>query len=195
MREWELESVARRKMLELGAEGMPYPAWVCSGPNTTLSLCRSTNREIQENELVQFTFGAKYMGYCGNMCRPFAIGKVPPGARKLMEAAMEAVHYALGSIRPGVRASDIFRGYYKILSKYGYEEFTLYGPAHGSGSSEVEGLWLAENARFEVEKNMLFNIDIWLSDGTYGLRYEDGVLVTDTGLRELTSFRREVIVL
>jgi Xaa-Pro aminopeptidase len=195
MREWELESVARRKMLELGAEGMPYPAWVCSGPNTTLSLCRSTNREIQENELVQFTFGAKYMGYCGNMCRPFAIGKVPPGARKLMEAAMEAVHYALGSIRPGVRASDIFRGYYKILSKYGYEEFTLYGPAHGSGSSEVEGLWLAENARFEVEKNMLFNIEIWLSDGTYGLRYEDGVLVTDTGLRELTSFRREVIVL
>ncbi|MBN2325117.1 MAG: aminopeptidase P family protein, partial [Spirochaetes bacterium] len=156
MREWEIESVARRKMLELGAEGMPYPAWVCSGPNTTLSLCRSTDREIQENELIQFTFGAKYMGYCGNMCRPFALGKVPTGARKLMEAALEAVHYALGAIRPGVHASDIFRGYYEILSKYGYEEFTLYGPAHGSGSSEVEGLWLAENARFDLEKNMLF---------------------------------------
>jgi len=194
-REWELESAARRRMLELGAEGMPYPAWVCSGRNTTLSLCRSTDRAIGKNELVQFTFGAKYMGYSGNMCRPFAIGTVPEAARKLMDVALEAVHYALGAIRPGVRAADVFRGYHELLSKYGYEEFTLYGPAHGTGSSEVEGLWLAEDARFEVEENMLFNIDIWLSDGDYGLRYEDGVLVTGTGLRELTSYKREVIVL
>jgi Xaa-Pro aminopeptidase len=193
--EWELESVARRRMLELGAEGMPYPAWVCSGTNTRLSLCRSTERAIEKDELVQFTFGAKYMGYCGNMCRPFAIGTVPKPAKKLMEVALEAMSYALASIRPGVPARDIFDGYYDILAKYGYEEFTLYGPAHGSGSSEVEGLWLAKNAEFTIEQNMLFNIDIWLSDGMYGLRYEDGVLVTRDGLRELTSFRREVIVL
>lgn len=195
MCEYELEMVARRKMLELGAEGMPYPAWVCSGPNTRLSLCRSTNREIEKNELVQFTFGARYMGYCGNMCRPFAIGKVPKAALKLMEVALEAMSYALGRIRPGVPAREIFNGYYDILKKYGYEEFTLYGPAHGTGSSEVEGMWLAGNADFTVEPNMLFNIDIWLSDGTFGLRYEDGVLVTGDGLRELTGFRREVIVL
>ena len=90
------------------------------------------------------------MGFCGNMCRPFAVGNVPSGARKLMEVALEAVHYALDAIRPGVGAADIFRGYYEILSKYGYEQFTLYGPAHGTGSSEVEGLWLAEDARFDV---------------------------------------------
>jgi Xaa-Pro aminopeptidase len=42
---------------------------------------------------------------------------------------------------------------------------------------------------------MLFNVDIWLSDGTYGLRYEDGVLVTESGVRELSGYRREVIVL
>jgi Xaa-Pro aminopeptidase len=42
---------------------------------------------------------------------------------------------------------------------------------------------------------MLFNVDIWLSDGKHGLRYEDGVLVTDTGLRELTRYRREAIIL
>jgi len=59
----------------------------------------------------------------------------------------------------------------------------------------VEGLWLARQAEFTIQPNMLFNIDIWLSDGTYGLRFEDGVLTTSDGLRELTSFRREVIVL
>jgi Xaa-Pro aminopeptidase len=194
-REWELEAVARSIMLRLGAEGNPYPAWVCSGPNSTLSLCRSTDRAIQENELVQFTFGAKYMGYCGNMCRPFSIGEAPKPARRLMEVALEAMQYALRAIRPGVRASEVFDGYYEILARYGFESLTLYGPAHGTGHSEVEGLWLAKEADFSIQPNMLFNIDIWLSDGRYGLRYEDGVLVTTDGLQELTSYRREIIVL
>ncbi len=194
-KEWELEAVARSIMVTMGAEGMPYPAWVCSGPNTHLSLCRSTDRAINRDELVQFTFGAKYMGYCGNMCRPFAIGKVPDNAHQLMDVALEAMNYALKAIRPGVKASEVFGGYYEILAKYGYENFTLYGPAHGTGHSEVEGFWLAKKAQFTIQPNMLFNIDIWLSDGSVGLRYEDGVLVTDTGLRELTRFRREVIVL
>ena len=193
--EWELEAVARSKMVLSGAEGMGYPAWVCSGPNTVQSLCRSSDRRVQTGELIQFTFGAKYMGYCGNMCRPLCIGSMPAEAEKLVRAALEASEYALKAIRPGVRASDVFAGYHDLLSGYGYEEFTLYGPAHGTGHSEVEGMWLSENAEFTIVPNMLFNIDVWLSDGTHGLRLEDGVLVTDEGLRELTSFRREVIVL
>jgi len=194
-REWELEAVARAKMVLSGAEGMSYPAWVCSGPTTPLSLCRSTGRAIKSGELVQFTFGAKYMGYCGNMCRPFAIGSMPKPARRLAEAALEAMNYALANMRPGVRGGDMFDGYHKILARHGYENFTLYGPAHGTGSSEVEGLWLSKSADFVIQPNMLFNVDIWLSDGKYGLRYEDGVLVTKTGLRELNSYRREVIIL
>jgi len=194
-REWELEAIARMKMLELGAEGMPYPAWVCSGPHAPLSLCRSTDRPIEQHELIQFTFGAKYMGYCGNMCRPLFIGDPPAKARHLAEVALEAMQYAIATIRPGVSASAVFDGYHAILSRYGYEEFTLYGPAHGTGSSEVEGLWLSKHADFVIQPNMLFNVDIWLSDGQYGLRYEDGVLVTRDGIRELTGYRREVIVL
>ena len=194
-REWELEAVARARMLVLGAEGMPYPAWVCSGPHTTLSLCRSTSREIRSGELVQFTFGALYMGYCGNMCRPFAIGNIPAPAKKLIDVALEAMEYSLKAIRPGVKGSDVFGGYFDILSRYGFEEFTLYGPAHGTGHSEVEGLWLSKNAEFTIQPNMVFNIDIWLCDGTYGLRFEDGVLVKADGLEELTSYRREAIVI
>ncbi len=193
--EWDLEAAARTVMLAHGAEGTPYPPWVCSGPNSALSLCRSTDRAIGRDELVQLTIGAKYVGYCGNMCRPFAMGRVPAAARKLADAALEAVHYALSAIRPGRTASDVFQGYHALLSRYGYENFTLYGPAHGTGHSEVEGLWLGRDAGFVIQPGMLFNIDIWLSDGTHGMRFEDGVLVTADGLRELTSFRREVIEL
>ncbi len=195
IREWEIEAVARTKMISLGAEGMPYPSWVCSGKNTRLSLCRSTDKKIEKNELVQCSFGTKYMGYCGNIGRVFTIGEPPKRISKLMDAGLEGLFYALEAIKPGVRAKDVFKGFHKILSKYDLEKFALYGPAHGTGHSEVEGLWLSQNADFIIQPGMLFNIDIWLSDGEYGLRYEDGILVTQKGIKELTSFKREKIIL
>jgi Xaa-Pro aminopeptidase len=193
--EWEIEAGAHATMRRMGAEGTSYPIWVCSGPNTHQSLCRSTHRRIKRNELVQLTFGARYMGYCGNMCRPFSIGEPPEKARKLMSVALEGVEGALRDIRPGVAARDVFKNYHDTLARYGYEEFTLYGPAHGTGTSEVEGLWLGAGSDLIIQPGMQFNVDVWLSDGEYGLRYEDGILVTEDGIEELTSYRREIIIL
>jgi Xaa-Pro aminopeptidase len=182
-------------MRRLGAEGTSYPSWVCSGPNTRQSLCRSTNRRIRRDELVQLTFGARHHGYCGNMCRPFAIGHAPDRARQLMTVALEGVHGALRDIRPGVTARAVFQSYHDTWAHYGFEQFTLYGPAHGSGTSEVEGLWLGAGSETIIQPGMQFNIDVWLSDGEYGVRYEDGIFVTADGVEELTSFRREIIEL
>jgi Xaa-Pro aminopeptidase len=193
--EWEIEAIAHATFHELGAEGTPYPIWVCSGSNTRQSLCRSTNRRIRSNELVQLTFGARHMGYCGNMCRPFAIGKMPERARALASVALEGVQGALRDIRPGVMAKSVFRNYHDTLARYGFEQFTLYGPAHGTGTSEVEGLWLGAGSDLVIQPGMQFNVDVWLNDGEYGLRYEDGIIVTENGIEELTSYRREIIEL
>jgi Xaa-Pro aminopeptidase len=193
--EWEIEAIAHATFHEYGAEGTPYPIWVCSGPNTRQSLCRSTNRRIRSNELVQLTFGARHMGYCGNMCRPFAIGKMPDKARLLASVALEGVLGALQDIRPGVTAKAVFQNYHNTLARYGFEQFTLYGPAHGTGSSEVEGLWLGAGSDLVIQPGMQFNVDVWLNDGEYGLRYEDGIVVTEDGIEELTAYRREIIEL
>lgn len=193
--EWEIEARAHATMRRLGAEGTSYPIWVCSGPNTRQSLCRSTNRRIRRNELVQLTFGARHYGYCGNMCRPFALGRAPDRARQLMSAALEGVQGALRDICPGVPAHVVFQRYHDTLARHGFEQFTLYGPAHGTGTSEVERLWLGAGSDTIIEPGMQFNIDVWLSDGEYGVRYEDGIFVTNDGIEELTSYRREIIEL
>jgi Xaa-Pro aminopeptidase len=112
-----------------------------------------------------------------------------------MSVALEAVEGALRDIRPGAAARDVFKNYHSTLARYGFEEFTLYGPAHGTGTSEVEGLWLGAGSDTVIQPGMQFNIDVWLSDGQYGLRYEDGILVTQAGVEELTAYRREVIIL
>jgi len=195
MSERFLENEGRKVMLDLGAEGTSYPIWVCSGKNTSLSLCKSTDKPIQANELVQITFGARYQGYCGNMCRVFSIGDPGPKAKKMMSVALQSMEDVLETIKPGVLSTDVFKKYYDRLAQYGWEKFTLYGPAHGTGVSEVEDLWLSGNNPFIIQPNMVFNIDIWLTDGQVGMRYEDGIVVTEKGIRELNPYRREIIVL
>ena len=191
--EWEIEARAQSVMYTLGAEGTSYPIWVCSGPNTNQSLCRSTDKKIKKNELVQLTFGAKYKGYCGNLCRPFVIGTPQGKVKKLMEVGLEAEERAIKDIGPGVKAADVYRVFNEILDKYGYGSFALYGPAHGTGMQECEGPWLDDKTGLVIQPNMVFNVDIWLSDGEIGLRYEDGIVVTKTGVKELTSYKREII--
>lgn len=191
--EWEIEAKARSVMYSLGAEGTSYPVWVCSGPNTKLSLCRSTDRKVGKNELVQLSLGAKYKGYCGNMCRPFVIGKPSDNVKELMEVGLESEQKAIESIGPGLKAAEVYRIFKDILDKYGLGEFALYGPAHGTGMQECEGPWLDDKSGITIQPNMVFNVDIWLSDGEAGLRYEDGIWVTETGVKELTTYRREII--
>lgn len=145
--------------------------------------------------MVQITFGARYQGYCGNMCRVFSIGEPDPKVKKMMLVALQSMEDALEMIRPGVLSSEVFKKYNNHLAKYGWEKFTLYGPAHGTGVSEVEGLWLSESNPFVIQPNMVFNIDIWLTDGEVGMRYEDGIVVTEKGIREFNPYRREIIIL
>ena len=182
-------------MLELGAEGTPYPVWVCSRPTSTLSLCKSTDRAIQKNELVQFSIGAKYMGYCGNMCRPFVIGKAPAPRASSWRSAWKPCATRSRPSAPGAPRMTYSRATTTSWRTTASRSSLSTGPRTARATRRSKGLWLADKADFTIQPNMLFNIDIWLSDGTYGMRYEDGVLVTGDGLRELTSWRREVIEL
>ena len=56
-------------------------------------------------------------------------------------------------------------------------------------------MWLGAGSETVIQAGMQFNVDVWLSDGVHGVRYEDGLFVTENGIEELTSYRRELIEL
>ena len=106
--EWEIEALWRSAAYKMGAEGTSYPIWVTSGEKTYQSLCRSTDRIIGKDEMVQLTFGAKYNGYCGNMCRPVIIGKLPDKHEKMIRIALECLEETLDVMKPGVPFADVY---------------------------------------------------------------------------------------
>ena len=192
--EQEVEAHAKSTLFLNGAEGLAYPIWVCSGERTNQGLSRSTDKKLKKSELIQLSIGCKYYGYCGNMCRPLTIGKPPKDALKLMETGLEVENRILEAMRPGIPAAEVYNLFKEILTRHGFgKEATLYGPAHGTGLQECEGPWVDASSTYNIQPNMIFNVDIWLSKGKIGLRWEDGVAITESGGKELSSYRREII--
>lgn len=193
VREWEVEAAWRSEVYKLGAEGTSYSVWVTSGPSTYQSLCKSTDRIIESGSMVQLSLGAKYNGYCGNMCRGIVLGQIPQRHISMMQVCLDCMNDCIAMMRPGVAFAEVYEKFMAKLKKNGFGGLNLYGPAHGTGLQEVDGPWVDNRSSMVFLPGMVFNIDIWVADSQYGIRYEDGVLVTETGLEQLSSFGREII--
>ncbi len=193
VRERELLSHWKALSFEMGAEGFGYPCWVTGGPSTYQSLCKSTEREIGKNEMVQFSVGAKYNGYCGNIGRVAVLGKLPDKHMDMIKIAGECLDETIAAMGPGVAFAEVYDKFQARLNKYGFGGLSLYGPAHSTGLQECEAPWVDNRTGRVLEPNMVFNIDIWIADNQYGVRLEDGVLIREQGLEQLTTWHRDII--
>ena len=195
VRERELLAHWKAQAFEMGAEGFGYPCWVTSGPSTYQSLCKSTDRMIEGNEMVQFSVGAKYNGYCGNIGRVAVLGKLPQKHTDMIRIASDCLDETIATMRPGVAFAEVYDKFQARLNRHGFGGLSLYGPAHSTGLQECEAPWVDNRSGKVLQPNMVFNIDIWIADDRYGVRLEDGVLITQTGLEELTTWHRDVITI
>jgi Xaa-Pro aminopeptidase len=193
VREWEIEAAWRSKAYQLGAEGGSYPLWVTSGPYMYQSLSKSTDRVIEEDSVIQLSLGAKYQGYCGNLCRPVVTGVIDRRRGDMIRVAKECLEETVSLMKPDVAFAEIYDLFQARLEKAGYKGLNLYGPAHGTGLQECEGPWVDNRSDLVLEPNTVFNIDVWIADETFGVRFEDGVLITENGLERLTTIPAEAL--
>jgi len=193
VREWELEANWRSVAYKMGAEGTSYPIWVTSGDTTYQSLCKSSDKEIAVNSMVQFSVGAKYNGYCGNLCRAVVLGKISQKHEDMIKVALECETETFELMKPGVSFASVYDKFQKRLASNGFAGLNLYGPAHGTGLQECEGPWVDNRSDKVLMPGMVFNVDVWIADEQVGVRVEDGLVVTDTGIELFTGYRREII--
>ncbi len=193
VREWEIEAAWRSKIYTLGAEGTGYPIWVTSGPHMYQSLCKSSERIIGEDDVVQLSFGAKYQGYCGNMCRPVILGSIDKKREGMIKTALDCLNETKELMKPDVSFAKVYDVFQARLEREGYKGLNLYGPAHGTGLQECEGPWVDNRGELVLKPGMVFNIDIWIADDDFGVRFEDGVIITQSGFECFTTIPDEAV--
>jgi Xaa-Pro aminopeptidase len=82
-----------------------------------------------------------------------------------------------------------------LFRRRGYQDAFLYGPCHGLGMIEVEKPWMETVSDYPLAENMTFQVDTFLQDGDFGLRWENGVRVAANGVEMLSQSHMEIIEL
>jgi len=194
MTETQVVGIAQGTMYSLGAEYEGHPLYVLSGRNSANAIGRPTSRKLVEGEIIQLNIGARVGGYSSSVGRPIVLGRITDEQRKFLQMGLDASARTMEVMRAGVPARDVAVAVQEFITRRGYGDCILYGPCHGIGLMECEPPWIETNSDYVLVENYTFQVDCFLYTKSYGARWEDGVRVTRDGVEQLSSYRREIIV-
>jgi Xaa-Pro aminopeptidase len=195
MTEQQVVGLAQAAMYENGAEYEGHPTYVLSGTASTHAIGRPSPKVLKKGELIQLNIGALVNGYSSSVGRPVCFGKMPAKMRDLVSFGLEAHYKTAEMMKAGVPAAEVVIKFEEFVQAAGYGDNLLYGPCHAIGLMEVERPWMESSSKYPLAENMTFQVDTFLYVKQFGLRWENGVRVTKTGVEWLSSIRNEVIEL
>lgn len=188
----ELEYFMRKN----GAISSAYPAIIASGARSALPHGIASDKLLGMNEFVTLDFGANVEGYCSDLTRTVFIGKPTERHREIYRVVLEANRSALEGLKPGMTGKEgdsLARDY---ISSCGYGEYFGHGLGHAFGLEIHEPMRFSQQTEDILEPGMIMTVEpgIYLPDYG-GVRIEDDILVTETGIEVLTTSNKELIVL
>lgn len=196
MTEQQVVGLAQAAMYANGAEYEGHPTYVLSGKASTHAIGRPSPKVLKPGEMIQLNIGALVNGYSSSCGRPVCFGKMPAKMRELVSFGLEAHFKTAELMKAGEPAAQVVIQFEEFVKKAGYSDYLLYGPCHSIGMVEVERPWMESSSKFPLVENMTFQVDTFLYiTGKFGLRWENGVRVTKSGVEWLSSYRNEVIEL
>lgn len=202
----ELDEIGERTIRALG--GIPnckdyegFPASVCiSVNNEVVHGIPSSERILQEGDIVSFDTGLIYKGYHSDAARTWGVGKISDEAQKLIDVTRESFFEGIKKAKAGNRLHDISAAIDKYIRPHGYgivRELT----GHGIGTSLHEDPMVPNYRKFtrgvKLQKGMTICVEPmitmgsrkigWLEDdwtvvtldGSLAAHYENTIAITD----------------
>jgi len=182
-----------------GFERAAFDTIVASGPNAALPHARPSERKLIEGDLVVLDFGGVYDSYCVDLTRTVSVGPASGQARRVHEAVRCAHDRAVAAVGPGQSRFVIDDAARRTLGDAGMADAFGHGTGHGLGIEVHEDPRISKrrgetDTDDAVTAGMVFTIE----PGAYfpgwgGVRIEDDVVVTETGVRLLTDVPTELL--
>jgi len=179
-----------------GADAMAFDTIVASGPRSAMPHGVASERAIGPGEFVTLDFGAYYKGYCSDLTRTVVVGKPTDRHREIYGIVLEAQGTALEGIRPGMTGREADALTRDVIKRYGYGEYFGHGTGHGLGMEIHEAPRLSRTDETVLVPGMTVTVEpgIYLP-GFGGVRIEDVVVITETGIEIFTRSPKELIAL
>jgi Xaa-Pro aminopeptidase len=168
---------------------------VASGPNGASPHHEPGGRVMEEGDAVVVDFGGRLSGYCSDTTRTFHIGKPTAEVAHAYEALAAAQAVGRASVHPGVEAQSVDRATRRVLIDAGFGNYFIHRTGHGIGLDGHEAPYIVEGNGEQLLSGMTFSIEPGIYvPGRFGMRIEDIVVVTATGVEELNQSSRELLL-
>lgn len=188
MTESNVVGIIQKYIYQYGAEYEGMVQYVLSDAASRHALSRSyPDRVIKKDSFVQFDIAARVDGYSSAIGIPISMGKFTDEQRRFVEFGRKMHDWARNNVKAGVVASEIAKKNLQLYIDNGFGDNYLYGPLHGLGMIEVEAPWVETTTDYKLEENFTYQIDTFLIAKTFGLRWEEGIVITTDGCELLNS--------
>lgn len=197
MTEREAAAELTLNLMRFGSDSeLPFAPIVAFGENSANPHGFPTDRRLKDSDLILFDWGARYQGYCSDITRVFAKGKIDTELKVIYTLVQAANAAGRAAGLPGLQAGDVDRAARDVIVRGGYGPNFTHRTGHGLGMEAHEPPYMfAENDQILAE-GMVYTVEpgIYLP-GKGGVRIEDDVVITKGGSESLTDYPRELTVL
>ncbi|MDQ0058308.1 M24 family metallopeptidase [Paenibacillus harenae] len=196
MRESDIALEMEVFMRSHGATSSSFDTIVASGERSALPHGVASDRLVGQDEFVKLDFGAYYQGYCSDLTRTVVVGTPTEKHREIYSIVLEAQLHALECIKPGISGREADALARDVIAKYGYGDLFGHGTGHGLGMEIHESPRLSKLSETILTPGMTVTVEpgIYIP-GFGGVRIEDDIVITETGIKILTSSPKELIIL
>ncbi len=192
--EAELTWVAETAFRQGGADKVEFTL-IAAGPNGAFPHHHSGPRKLQKGDAIIIDIGASLEDYKSDITRMVFLGEPTAEFLAAYDAVKAANAAGRAAVKPDVAAQEVDRATRAVLVSQGLGEHFIHRTGHGLGLEVHESPWIMEGNAAPLAEGMVFSVEpgIYLP-GHYGIRIEDIVVVTDSGVRTLTGFDHELVV-
>jgi len=194
MTERDLAGELTIQLLRAGSDSeLAFTPIVSGGPNSANPHATPTERPLQAGDLLVIDWGATYSGYLSDITRTFAIGEVEPELAQIARIVMDANQAGRAAVRPGALAEDVDHAARAVIEKAGYGQYFIHRTGHGLGMEGHEPPYMRAGNTLKLAAGMTFTVEpgIYIPERG-GVRVEDDVAVTESGVETLTDLPREL---
>ena len=180
--------------ISLGAEKMSFDSIVASGPNSSMPHAVPSDRVVEEGDFITFDFGCVWGGYCSDMTRTVAVGRVTEEMERVYAIVKEAQQAGLDAARAGKTGREVDAAARDIIEAAGYGAYFGHSLGHSLGLEvhETPGATPANENPLPLHAVISVEPGIYLP-GRFGVRIEDVVVLEADGCRNLMELSKDLL--
>jgi Xaa-Pro aminopeptidase len=175
-----------------GASGSAFSIIVASGPNASYPHARASLKKLKKGEAIVIDMGVEWDSYKSDLTRTFFLGRIRASVRRAHEAVREAQERAIAAIQPGITIKKIDSLARNTIKEKGFGKYFGHALGHGVGLEVHESPAINGKNANALEPGMVFTVEPGIyKPGEFGIRLEEMVLVTDSGVEVLSGTDRD----